>query len=810
MANIKGITIDIGGNTSKLEDALKNVNKVVFSTNRELKDLNKALKLDPKNTEILAQKQDVLKQNIKATTDRLNTLKEAQKQMGDYSKLTDEQKEKYRSLSVEISKSESALKDMQGQLKATSKVNIDGLKEGLKKVGRVAGDVAKKMAKVTGVIAGALATVVGAGVKSYADLEQNIGGIQKLFGKSADELIAKSKEAYKTAGLSANQYMETATSFSASLLKSLGGDTKKAVGLTDRAIRDMSDNANTFGTSMDEVMNVYKALSKEQYTTLDNLRLGYAGTKTGMQKLIHDASKYTDIQKELNVAVKDGDMSFDNIINAISVMQSHLKITGTTANEASGTITGSINSMKASFDNFINGSGSADALAETVTNVLRNVSNAIVKLAPNILSGIVQLIETLLPEVVKILVDLIPQLLDAISNMIDSLLTMVSQDTSKVQEVVTNLINAIVTFITTNLPKILQIGIQLIVTLAKGLAESLPTLIPTIIECIMTMYETIIDNLDVIIEASIQIIIALIQGLVEALPKLIQKIPMIIEKIVQVLIENLPVIVDGAIQIMFALGQGLIEAIPELVIMIPKITLAILKGLIQALPKFIENGGKMISGIITGIGNNLGALYKKALEIKNRIIDAIKNLPKDMLNWGKDMIMGLANGIKNAVGHVTDAVKGVAKKIKNFLHFSKPDVGPLREYEEWMPDMIKGMARGINKSSYILENATDNMAQKMADKLSVGDLIKNTTSAMKSLNYGISSSLNPMVNPNALNMSNSLMIDQMKSIAEGNQKASSGNFTAIINNNSKFTSPSENVRLLRQQYELYDLKYGRR
>lgn len=806
--NIKGITIEIGGNTTKLESALKNVNKSVYSLNNDLKSLNKALKLDPKNTELLAQKQDVLKQNIKATTDRLNTLKEAQRQMGSYNSLTDEQKESYRALSVEIAKSESALKGMKEELKNTSKINLDGLKEGLKKVGQVAANVAKKMLQVSAAVAGALAGVVAAGVKSYANLEQNIGGINKLFGKSADALIENAKNAYQTAGLSANQYMETATSFSASLLKSLSGNTKKAVGVTDRAIKDMSDNANTFGTSMDEVMNVYKALSKEQYTTLDNLRLGYAGTKTGMKALIHDASQYTDIQKKLNVSVKDGDMSFGNIINAISVMQKHLNITGTTANEAKDTITGSINSMKAAFDNFLNGSGTPEALAQTVTNVLTNVSNAIVKLAPGILSGIVKLVETLLPKVAKILIDLIPQLLDAVSNMIDSLLKMVTQDMSGVQKVITTLINKIVLFVTNNLPKIIELGIQLIVSLAQGIAESLPTLIPTIVDCILNIVDIFLDNIDTFIEVAIQIIVALIQGITEALPTLIQRIPEIIEKIVQVLIENLPLIIDAAIQIIFAIIQGLLEAIPDLAMMVPQIVIAIIKGLIQALPKYVENGGKIISSIIQGIGNNMLKLASKSKEIKETIIGKIKSLPKDMLNWGKDMILGLANGIKSAVSHVTDAVKGVATKIKNFLHFSRPDIGPLREYEEWMPDFMKGLAKGIRQSSYLVENATDKLADNMANKLSLSSLVNDTNKAMKNLNYGVNNSMNPMINPNAINVSNKMLAEQLKGTMQTNNSKEEAGFTAIINNNSKYTSPSENIRLLRQQYELYKLKYG--
>ena len=322
--NIKGITIEIGGNTTKLQDALSKVDKQVYSLNNDLKAVNQALKLDPKNTDLLSQKYDILQRNISATKERLETLKEAQRQMGNYASLTEEQKKQYNQLSLEIAKGEDALKKMNNELKSTGKIDLSKLQNSLKKVGEIALDVSKKLLQVTTAIGGALASVIGLGVKSYASLEQNIGAINKLFGDSANDLIENSKRAYKEAGLSANQYMETATSFSASLIKGLNGDTKQAVELTDRAIKDMSDNANTFGTSMDEVMNVYKALSKEQFSTLDNLRLGYSGTKEGMKQLIADASTYTEEQKELGITVDASSMSFDNMVKAISVVQKHI------------------------------------------------------------------------------------------------------------------------------------------------------------------------------------------------------------------------------------------------------------------------------------------------------------------------------------------------------------------------------------------------------------------------------------------------------------------------------------------------------
>lgn len=746
--NIKGITIEIGGNTTKLESALKDVNKVVYSTNSELKQLNQALKLDPKNTELLAQKQDVLRKNIVATTERLNTLKEAQRQMGNYSSLTEEQKEQYRGLSVEIAKSENALKGMNKELKSTGGINLSGLKDTLKKIGDVAAEVAKKMAQVTVAIGGALAGLVTAGVKSYADLEQNLGGIETLFGESANKVVENAKNAYKTAGLSANEYMSNVTSFSASLLQSLGGDTDKAAAYADRAMRDMSDNANKMGTDMQSITNAYQSFARGQFGLLDNLKLGYGGTKAEMERLISDASKMTDIQKKLNVTVDEGDMSFGNIVNAISVMQDQLKITGTTADEAERTISGSVASMKAAFSNFLNGSGSPEALAETVTNVLKNIGDAVAKLAPSILTGVVTLFKNLAPKLVSMILELLPQLLDAVSGLIDSILEMVSGDTDKLSKTISDVINMIVTFITTNLPKIIEIGLKLLIALAKGIAQSLPTLIPTIIQCIFTIVQTLLEHLPEIILAGIQILIGLIQGIVEALPQLIDMLPMIIETIVQTLTEHMPELIIAGIQLNLAIAEGLIKAIPQLLKAIPKILIAATKGLIDGIPKFVESAKELIGGLIQGFLNGHPQVKNAAAQIINRIREVLAGLPSQAMGWARDMIQGFINGITSKLAAVGNAAKGIANKIASFLHFSKPDEGPLRNYDTWMPDFMKGLANDINKSSYMVEDATKNLASKMANTLSIDALAGDVDSAMRGLNSQVAASINPTVNPN--------------------------------------------------------------
>ena len=797
--NIKGITIEIGGNTTKLEEALKGVNKIVYSTNAELRNLNQALKLDPKNTELLSQKQEVLRNNIKATTERLQTLKEAQRQMGDYNSLTEEQKEQYRALSVEITKGENALKGMKKELLATNGINLDKLKEGLKKVGEVAADVAKKMAKVTAAVGGALAGIVTAGVKSYADLEQNLGGVETLFGKSADKVVENAKKAYATAGVSANEYMQGVTSFSASLLQSLGGDTEKAADVADMAFRDMSDNANKFGTDMSSIQNAYQGFAKQNYTMLDNLKLGYGGTKTEMQRLLADAQKITGVkydiknlsdvyqaihviqeqmdisgystdqltekikkmaltEEEIQKVAKDTGKTYDEVymsmLDGTLTIQDAQVLLGTTAKEAAGTISGSIGSMKAAFDNFLNGSGSPEQLAETMTWVFTNVTKAVKELAPAILTGLVQLTQTLVPQIAQLLLTLIPQLLTAITNMINALLQMVTSNMDAIANAVSKIITAIVTFITQNLPTIIELGIKLLIALAQGIADALPDLIPAIVECITTIITVIVENLPLIIETGLQLLIALIEGIIQALPQLANQIPQIIETIVSTIIANLPMLLKAALQLIIALAKGLIQYIPTLLTYIPKIIAAIVKGLIEGVPKMISSAGDLIKGLVQGMKNKLNDVKEAASKIIEKIKEAFTKLPEKAKKWGKDMMDGIKQGIKDKLSAIGDAVKGVADKIKSFLHFSRPDEGPLREYETWMPDFVRGLARTLRDSSYLLEDASLDMATTLAN---------NTSAALRGLNAGVNASLNPTINPSySYDLNYQLMAQAMK------------------------------------------------
>lgn len=630
MANkkLQGITIEIDGNTTKLNDAISKVNQTIRYANSELKDLNKALKLDPKNTELLSQKQEVLKNNIAASKDKLEQLKTAQKQMGDYNHLTEEQKESYRALSVEIAKSENAIKSMNKELKETNSIDLSKVKDTLKKVGDVAAEVIKKVAAVVTAVGSAIAGVVAAGVKSYAELEQNIGGVETLFGDSAQKVIDNASNAYKTAGVSANEYMAGVTSFSASLLQSLGGDTNKAADIADMAFKDMSDNANKFGTDMASIQNAYQGFAKQNYTMLDNLKLGYGGTKTEMERLLKDAEKFSGVKYDIS--------NLSDVYSAIHVIQDELKVTGTTALEASTTISGSMNSMKAAFDNFLNGSGSPEQLADTVVTFVNNVSDVILKLAPSILSGLTTLIQKLLPKIGKIIVDMLPQLFKAAQDLISSLLKMIRENVQPLADTVVSLFMNLVDFILENLPMIIETGLQIIAALALGIAEHIDDLIPTVIDTVLKIVDVLLDNLDLIVEAAFKLILGVAAGLLKATPKIISEAKKIPSKIIS--------------------------------------------ALLQSLGSVVNVGVELVKGIWQGISNSLSWLRGKIKSWAKKVIDFFHmdfkiHSPSKLMEdeIGENLGLGIAKGIDNTVEDVEKAMRGLTSRVEASVN---PTINP--------------------------------------------------------------------------------------------------------------------------------------
>ena len=617
-SNTFGGTIKLSGET-EYRKALSNISAQLGVVSSELNKVSTQYGKNDTSMESTAKKSEILNNKLSAQKERVEVLKQAlekSKEMyGENDTRTLKWQQSLNNAEADVVKTTKEIENLGKELqdsgeKADSSANggytifknvianlatdaIESALSGLKKLGSAMLDVGKQA------------------LNSYADYEQLVGGVETLFKDSAGVVENYANNAYKTAGLSANEYMETVTSFSASLLQSLGNDTSKSAEYADRAIIDMSDNANKMGTDMSMIQSAYQGFAKQNYTMLDNLKLGYGGTKTEMQRLIDDANKVKEANGEMaNLSIE----SFADITEAIHIIQDEMGITGTTAKEASETISGSIGSMKSSWQNLLTGlaNGNAD-----INGLINNLVDSVITACDNILpvvDQIAQSVMAVLPEILNKIIENLPKFLEAGTNILNSLISGISQNLPAIMNAVMTIVTTIINTLVQNLPQILQMGIQIIVSLIQGIAEQLPTLIPQIIDAVILMAETLIDNIDLIIDAGIQLIIGLAEGLLNALPTLIDKIPVIIDKLVTAIVDNIP---------------------------------------------------QIISSLVNGLARGFGNLVSMGGQLLGKVKDGIVKGISGMLDIGKNIVKGLWNGISNAKDWVLDKIKGFGKSVLN-------------------------------------------------------------------------------------------------------------------------------------------------
>ena len=512
-------------------------------------------------------------------------------------------------------------------------------------------------------------------VSAYADFEQLTGGVETLFGDAADYVKGRATAAFETAGLSANEYMETVTSFSASLIQSVGGDTEKAAKLADQAIIDMADNANKMGSSMESIQTAYQGFAKQNYTMLDNLKLGYGGTKEEMARLLKDAQKLSGVKYDLS--------SYADIVEAIHVVQENMGIAGTTAEEAASTISGSLAMVKGAWANVVTaiGEGDNEKISAYIDDLVYSIETAAGNLLPTIehaLMGIADLVGELAPQIAEKLPAMItesaPKLLDAGATAIEALAHGLLDAVPQLLPTIIDLIMQLGQMIIKMAPELIKCGIDLIVQLAIGLAQALPDLIPAAIDAVFTIVDTLLDNIDLLIDAAIQLIMALAEGLIDALPRLIEKVPEIVIKLVEALIRNAP---------------KLLEASTELIFML-------IEGIVKMFGKIVEVGANLVTKVKEGFSQKI----------------------QDAKNWGRDIIDNFINGIKEKWEHLKQTVKNVAQTVKDILGFSEPKEGPLSNFHTYAPDMMDLYAKGIDDNADKVKNSVTDVANSIAGSFS--------------------------------------------------------------------------------------------
>ena len=515
-----------------------------------------------------AKTSSVLSKQIDVQRERVKLLAE---QTGKAAAKYGESDEKTQKWQQALNEATATLNKMQGELRnASSGVEElgDDMREGSEKALSF-GDVLKANVASDFIVSGikamasaikkATAALVDLGKQSimgFAEQEQLIGGVDTLFKESSAQVQRYANDAYKTAGLSANQYMKTVTSFSASLLQSLGGDTAAAAQKADQAITDMSDNANKLGTDMTSIQNAYQGFAKQNYTMLDNLKLGYGGTKQEMERLLADAEKFSGIKYDIS--------SYADIVDAIHVVQTEMGITGTTAKEATTTIQGSANAMRSAWSNLITGMSNdnldLDKLVQNVIDSVNifadNLTTRLQIMLPRFVQGLTQLISGMIPYVAPALALLLPPLVEGVGGLVSGIVQALPAAVEAIAAVVPMLVEQI----TILLPQILNAGIDIIAALASGIGENLPALIPAAVDAIITVAEGLVDHVDEIIIAAGSLIAGLTQGLIEALPRLVVRLPEIIGAIVKGLLSGMASIGEVGSQLVHGLFDGISNA----------------------------------------------------------------------------------------------------------------------------------------------------------------------------------------------------------------------------------------------------------
>lgn len=608
------------------------------------------------------------------------------------------------------------------------------------------GTIAKWGVATASVAATATAALVKSAVTAYSDYEQLVGGVETLFKDSASEVQKYAANAYQTAGLSANEYMETVTGFSASLLQSLDGDTKAAAEKANVAITDMSDNANKMGTSMESIQNAYQGFAKQNYTMLDNLKLGYGGTKEEMQRLLEDAEKLSCQKFDLS--------SYADIVDAIHVVQTEMGITGTTAKEAATTIQGSVNMTKAAWQNLVVGIADdtqdfdvlVNNFVESVTTAgnnilprveiaLKGVGTLVEKLAPIIAKTVPNIVSTTLPSMIKAgtsmiralldgLLKAVPELIPCFKDIINQLIEVIVDNLPLIIEAAVTIAGAIVSGLVEALPDILTAGIQLIQSLAQGLTNGIPTILSTAITIVSQLASTLIQNVPQIVQTGIQLLLGLANGILQAVPQLLQELPGIITQMVENILSCIPMIIECGIELLTSLVDALPQIIQSIVAVLPQIISSIIEALLSHIDEIIQAGIKLLVALIDALPQIIDTICKALPQIIEGITGALLDHIDDIIAAGVELFMALVTNLPQIIvsiaGKVPQIITGIVSAIGQCLgemwEAGKRLMNKLWEGMKAIAPDIAAWTKEFVKSIFTLNINVGGVAQNIANK----------------------------------------------------------------------------------------------
>ena len=563
------------------------------------------------------------------------------------------------------------------------------------------------------VAAAGIGKMIGDAISAGADYEQLTGGVETLFKDSADTIMQYSQDAFKTAGVSANQYMEMATASAASMISSLGGDTARAAELTNQAVIDMSDNANKMGSDLSSIQTAYAGFAKQNYTMLDNLKLGYGGTKQEMERLLEDATKLSGIEYDVS--------SYSDIVEAIHVIQTEMGITGTTAQEASTTVSGSLGMMKSAWENLL----TAVASGQDVGMAFENLTNSALTFAQNIVPMLGQVISAL-PEV--------------LSGAIGALLRSMNIASLHTDELV-------------------QMAVDLVTGLANALVEGLPYLIESFVNLLSSLGASLMnfdwagtatdlisglrDSLDLtageIFGMDAFVLEDIINGIMQGIPQLITTAGNIVTKLLEFLMQNLPKLLESGVKLVGSLAQGILQNMPAIITSITQLMAKLLATIVQNLPQMLQKGIELIGKLAAGLIQAIPQAVKAIVDLNDGMVKIFQNF--DWLGLGRDIINGVIKGLQAAGSALWDAITEIARgafdSVKRFFGIGSPSKLMRDEIGRFIPS---GIAVGIEDNMKPLTTAMHDIADKATTSFNTDVMMTAKTSGAVSgggtVNYG--------------------------------------------------------------------------
>lgn len=594
---------------------------------------------------------------------------------------------------------------------------------------------------IKGAIAAAgIGTALKAAISEGGALEQSIGGIETLFKDSAGVVKRYADNAYKTVGVSANEYMENVTSFSASLLQSMGGDTEKAAQVAHTAMVDMGDNANKMGTNMADIQNAYQGFAKQNYTMLDNLKLGYGGTKTEMERLLSDAQELSGVEYNID--------NLDDVYMAINTIQTEMGIAGTTSKEAQETIQGSLSALQSSFKNLLGNIAIGEDLWESLNSLAQTLSTF---LFGNLLPMLGNILSALPTALITFIQAAAPEFLNAggqlLSTLGEGLITGIPQLLVQAQIFMAGLI----AWLSEQFPTILANGVEMIVNFANGFFQALPSVLSNIGQILNQVLTAIFAALPSIMQSGFDLITGLAQGLWNNYPIIIQRITSIITGLLQTILENFPAIVRKGMELIGKLASGIWNNLPTIISTMGNLIANVLSKIGGYLPKFLSEGMKLIGQMAVGIINAIPGIVAKIPQVIRALISAFSGIKTQFDSIGADVVRGLWNGIASVqgwiMGKISGFVDGIVGGIKGFFGIKSPSRVMRDQVGKYLPE---GLAVGIEGNIKPVTDAMDDMAN-----IATGTL--QTDLAFNAISSGSMAGFTPMNTVGTANNEDSIL-----------------------------------------------------